>query len=476
MVAAPRRRTARVILWLVAFAILVTALVLWQFSDRWLGGTLVEQINARLAGQVRIDGSVSLQVFPPRLTLADVAWQGPGATPSTMQLDHLDIRSDWDADGAARPLTISIRGVRGQLRQQADGQWQVPTPLATTNAPDDGAPVKLAALTVTDATVELIGRSVPTSVRLTELKLIESPSGWQVGATGGASSADATADGGLNTTVEFASGGPLLTNLAATLVGRVGTATIESLSLGVATAAPESDGTWQLAGLTTELHASDGDRQFTLTAEAGSGCYAAGGAQLLGLQAKATLALAGPANAATATLTGMDLAFAGQQMTANGQVHVVSALAAGPVDVTADGFHVAADLATGRIEGTFPNVNAALPDPAKPGEQILVDAALTGHWQGAERTGAGTADIKVEDSRLNGQWQIALAQPHWLTVDAQVDRLNLDRWQTPGPSKPEALPLDAWRDWPLRLDLQVGRLRMQGLEAQNTRLRLNIPD
>ncbi|TVO58848.1 hypothetical protein [Denitromonas halophila] len=476
MVAAPRRRTARVILWLVAFAILVTALVLWQFSDRWLGGTLVEQINARLVGQVRIDGSVSLQVFPPRLTLADVAWQGPGATPSTMQLDHLDIRSDWDADGAARPLTISIRGVRGQLRQQADGQWQVPTPLATTNAPDDGAPVKLAALTVTDATVELIGRSVPTSVRLTELKLIESPSGWQVGATGGASTAEATVDGALSSTVEIAATGLRLTEFTATLTGQVGPATIESLAIGVATVAPAPDGAWQLAALATELRARDGDRQITLTAEAGSGRYAAGGAQLLGLQAKATFALAGPANAATATLTGMDLAFAGQQVTASGRAHVVTALVAGPVGVTAERFQISADLATGRVEGAFPNVNAALPDPAKPGAQLGVDATLTGHWQTAERTGAGTVEAKVEDSRLNGQWQIALAQPHWLTVDAQVDRLNLDRWQAPGPSKPEALPLDAWRDWPLRLDLQVGRLRMQGLEAQNTRLRLNIPD
>ncbi|TVT72271.1 MAG: hypothetical protein FHP92_16250 [Denitromonas halophila] len=473
---APRRRAGRFILWLMAVAILVTSLVAWQFSDRWLGDTLADQINARLAGQVRIDGPVSLQVFPPRLKLGDVTWQGAGATPSVVHLDHLELHSDWRADGAARPLTVAIRGVRGQLRQQADGQWQVPTPRATADAPDDGAPVKLAALTVTDATVELIGRSAPASVRLAELKLIESPSGWQVSATGGASRADAIGDGTLNTTVEVASGGPQLTNLTATLAGQVGAASIESLSIGVATVAPAPDGAWQLAGLTTELQASDGDRQITLTAEADTGRYAGGDAQLLGLQAKATLTPAGPAETATATLTAVDLALAGQQVTASGQVHVVSALAAGPVDVTADGFQVSLDLATGRIEGAFPKVNAALPDPAKPGAQLGVDAALTGHWQAAERTGAGTIEAKVEDSRLKGQWQIALAQPRWLTVDALVDRLNLDRWQTPGPRKAEALPLDAWRDWPLRLDLQVGRLRMQGLEAQNTRLRLNIPD
>ncbi|TVT51102.1 MAG: hypothetical protein FHP94_01995 [Denitromonas halophila] len=473
---APRRRVGRFILWLMAVAILVTGLVAWQFSDRWLGETLAEQINARLAGQVRIDGPVSLQVFPPRLTLAGVAWQGPGATPSTVQLDHLELHSDWRADGSARPLSIAIRGVRGQLRQQADGQWQVPTPLATAEAADDDAPVKLAALTVTEATVELIGLAMPASVRLAELKLIESPSGWQVNARGGASSAEASVDGAMSTSVEIAATGPRLTELTATFSGQVGPATIESLAIGVATVASAPDGAWQLAGVSTELRASGGDRQITLTAEADTGRYAGGGALLLGLQAKATLVPAGPADAATATLTGVDLALAGQQVTASGKAHVVTALAAGPVDVTAERFQVAADLASGRIEGAFPKVNAALPDPAKPGAQLGVHAALTGHWQTAERTGAGTVEAKVEDSRLKGQWQIALAQPRWLTVDAQVDRLNLDRWQAPGPRTAEALPLDAWRDWPLRLDLQVGRLRMQGLEAQNTRLRLNTPD
>ncbi|HPR05240.1 MAG TPA: hypothetical protein PLI17_01250 [Denitromonas sp.] len=470
-----RRRAGRFILWLTAIAVLVSGLLVWQFSDRWLGATLAEQINARVAGQVSIDGTVSLQVFPPRLSLSGLAWQGPGATPGSMRIEHLDVSSDWSADGAARPLSVVIRGVRGELRQQADGQWQLPTPLSTADAGTDDAPVKLAALTVTDATLDIIGGGAPATLRLAELKLLESPSGWQAHATAGATRAGAAIDGKLDTTIELATAGPRLADLTITLAGQMGSARIESLALSLATVAPAADGAWQLAGLTAELRATDGARQLTLSGTADTGRYADGGAQVLGLQATAMLTPAGPSESATATFTGVDLALAGQQLTASGKAQFATTLAADPVAATVEDFQLIAELATGRIDARLPKLNATLADPAKPGAQITVDAALTGHWQLAERSGAGTVDATVEDSRLKGQWQIALEQPHWLALDAQVDRLNLDRWQAPGPRKAEALPLDAWRDWPLRLDLQVGRLRMQGIEAHNTRLRLNLP-
>lgn len=469
----PRRRGLRILL-LVAGVLLVCVVTLWQFADRWLAQTLAGQINARIAGQLRIDGPVSLQVFPPRLALADVSWRGPGETPSRLQIDHLAMASDWASGDGARPLFIDLDGVRGQLRQQADGQWQAPRPQGGAEAAEGRLPLRLARLSLSDLALDLVGQgAAPITLRLDRAQLAESPTGWQASVAGGGARAGAQLDGNLTATLQTTPTGPQLADVSARVAGAVGTICIDSLTVTLATARQTPEGSFQAEGIAAEMQVQSGAQQLKLTARAASLAHTEGRTDLTGVHARATPTPAGPAASATATLDAAELHLADGQLTAAGRLHLATALPAGPVEATAERLHLTADLAAGRIDATLPAVHARLPDPAKPGAPVALDAEMDGHWDIHARHGAGTVSAQVERSRVDGQWQVDLEKAHWLALQARVDRLDMDRWQPPRSKPAEPLPLDAWRDWPVQLDLQVGRLRLQGVDARDTRLRIN---
>lgn len=473
MTASPRRRGLRILL-LAVGVLLVGVVALWQFADRWLGQMLVAQAGARIDGQLRIEGPVSLQVFPPRLMLADIVWQGPGDTPSRLHIDHLALTSDWAGGDGARPLFIDLDGVRGQLRQQADGQWQAPRPQGGADGAEGTLPLRLARLSLSDLALDLVGQgAAPITLRLDRAQLAESPAGWQASVAGGGVRAGAQLDGTLTATLLTTPTGPQLADVSARAAGAVGGVRLDSLVLTFATARQTPEGGLQADGLTTEMQAQDGAQHLRLTTRAASLAHTDGRTDLTGVHALATLTPAGPAASASATLDAAELHLADGQLTAAGRLHLATALPAGPVEATAERLQLTADPAAGRIEATLPTVHARLPDPAKPGAQVALDAELDGHWDTDARRGAGTVSAQVERSRLDGQWQVDLEKARWLVLQARVDRLDMDRWQPPRSKPAEPLPLDAWRDWPMQLDLQVGRLRLQGVDARDTRLRIN---
>lgn len=468
-----RRRLARLVLLLSAAAFIVTAVLAWQFSDRWLAEAVADEINARIGGGVHIDGPVSLQVFPPRLALAGLTWQAPGATPGTVRIDRLAVRSEWSAKGAAHPLHIDIQGVRATLRQDGEGRW--PLPMATRDAApaEPAVAVQLATLGVSDAVVTLMaGEAPPTAVRLVRADVAAAPGGWQVQASGGATRADATLDGALSARVDTRA---RLSDFSAELAGAIGPVQIDALRLTAAAIGQTPAAAWQAEGIGATVRARQDGLQFTLNAEGEALRHDGVDTRLLGLHGTATLSPAmadAPANARFDTLT---LHLAGPQLALRGNMQLAADLPVGPVALHATGAALTLDLSAGRLDARLPVLNATAPDPARPGATVALAAELAGQWQLAARQGAGTVTLRVENSRLDGQWQVALDAAHRLALQARVDRLDLDRWQAPGPARGEPLPLDAWRDWPVQLDLQVGRLRMQGIEARDTRLRLNTP-
>ncbi|MBT0960082.1 hypothetical protein [Denitromonas iodatirespirans] len=467
----PRRRSLRILL-LVAGVLLVCVVTLWQFADRWLAQTLAVQVNAHVAGHLRIDGPVSLQVFPPRLALADVSWRGPGETPSRLQIDHLAMASDWTGKDGTRPLSVDLDGVRGQLRQQADGRWQVPAPAGETAG--SGMPLRLARLDLSDMRMALLGHGTPpATLRVERAQVTESPGSWQATVDGGAAQADTQLDGRLTATLQTTPTGPQLADVTAHLAGAVGATRIDRLTLTLASARQTPDGAFRADGLAAELQAQQGTQQLRLSTRAATAAHADARSELLGTHIQATLTPAGPAESATATLDGADLQLAAGHLTATGTLQLATTLPAGPVDLAADAMQLTADLAARRVEARSPSLHVHLPDPAKPGAQLRLDAEMAGHWDMDARRGAGTVSAQVERSRLDGQWHVDLDNARWLAVQARVDRLNLDRWRPPSRPSSEPLPLDAWRDWPVQLDLQVGRLRMEGIDARDTRLRIN---
>lgn len=466
-----RRRLGRLVLWLSAAAFIVTAVLAWQFSDRWLAEALADEINARIGGGVHIDGPVSLQVFPPRLTLAGLTWQAAGAKPGTVRIDRLAVRSEWSAKGAAHPLHIDIQGVRATLRQDGEGRWSLPMAGLDAAPTEPAVAVQLAILSVSDAVVTLMaGEAPPTTVRLVRVDVAAAPGGWQVQASGGATRADTTLDGALSARADTRA---RLSDFSAELAGAIGPVQIDALSLTAAAIGQMREGAWQAEGIGATVRARQDGRQFTLSAEGDALRHDGVDTRLLGLYGAVTLSPAMADALATARFDTLTLHLAGPQLAVRGNMQLAADLPAGPIALHTTGAALTLDLAAGHLDVRLPTLDATLPDPARPGATVALNAELIGQWQFAARQGAGTVGLSVEDSRLDGQWHIALDAPHWLALTARVDRLDLDRWQAPGPARREPLPLDAWRDWPVQLDLQIGRLRMQGIEARDSRLRIN---
>ncbi|KAA3654862.1 MAG: hypothetical protein DWQ11_03080 [Proteobacteria bacterium] len=464
-----RRRLARLVLLLSAAAFIVTAVLAWQFSDRWLADAVADEINARIGGGVHIDGPVSLQVFPPRLALAGITWQGDGA----VRIDHLVVRSDWSAQGAAHPLHIELHGIRGSLHQAGDGHWRLPVPAMDDPPAAPAVPVQLATVLVSDAVMTLTPHDAPpATVRLARAELTDAGSGWRLQAAGSAAGADATLEGTLSATVDA---GARVRDLTVALAGVVGPVQIDALTLSAAAIGQTADAAWQAEGIGATLRARQDERQLTLSAEGDTLRHDGTETRLLGLRGTATLSPAAADAPATARFDALTLHLAGPQLAVTGNAQLATTLPVGPVALHATGAALALDLSAGLLDARLPALDATVPDPARPGATVALHAAVSGQWQVAARTGAGTIQFQVEDSRLDGQWQVALDAAHRLALQARVDRLDLDRWQAAGPKTRDPLPLDAWRDWPLQLDLQVGHLRLQGIDARDTRLRLNTP-
>ncbi len=79
---------------------------------------------------------------------------------------------------------------------------------------------------------------------------------------------------------------------------------------------------------------------------------------------------------------------------------------------------------------------------------------------------------ELDGSRINGRLAIERLSPLALGVDLEIDRLDLDRYQAPGPAQKGAPVFAPPTGIDLHGTVRIGSLRLAGLQAANVRLQL----
>lgn len=454
----------------------MAVVVLVLAMPRWLNDWLV----ARIATEV--DGHLSLSVEPearldrPGLALRDLRWT-PSAGAGGITIEHLEARTTWSAptDGG-RALLVAVDGVDAQVHQASDGRWQMPQLADDGGATDEAGalPVYLSQMRLSDVRLRLVPTSgAPIALSLSEGQLSADGATWVVTAQLSARRADLHWAGQVRARIDPQAmtldavvldgqgevGGWPLARLVVRmgLVDGAGSAVVVT-DAQVSAAAPwpgEGGGTVQLDVRIPTLQADS------------EGASAQLADLVVHSDGRPALRLSAPSLAVRMDDHGVAVA----PLRAQAQLSTD----AGPLDLTLSDGRVHADWATNTLRWEVVRFAAEL--PVSEADRVRIDGQFDGQGGLDMRRAEGRLEAQAEGSRIDARWWFDAASAPPLRVLAQVDQLDLDRWRTGAAAGGDgAVPLAAWRDWPLALELAVGQLRWQGVSMRDARLRLNGPE
>lgn len=502
------RRVLTVFLWFFALVVALAALVAWR-GDALLRVVLERALQPYLVPTVAIGGPVEWRLAPrPTVVVRDLALRDAGGE-TLARVREIAVALADDALDARRLAlaSIDLAGVALTLRRDGAGRWNAESWLAPSSPPErDATPrvLPIGRLSVVDARVRVedvlafedvrfdIGPVVagqPAPTRLSALVVADAPV-----ATRFALEASAR--------LHVDAAAPRVADARVAVDGRVGDWMVERAELRAATVTRGTAGAVRATGVEASVLARgqaamlDGKSALSPHEPASSG--------------GAPPAMPGPpervrvdARIALDVLAGLASGWSGERLrvavqAVRGAESAGARLQAERAQLDGDRWALAAlvlELSTG---GALPAARAVLdgaaqgrldegggsaalevargelelPHPAGTPTPLAATFAGALHLDAAAALAHGTLAGSFDDSRFDGRWRVDADATPPVEVVLKLDRLDLDRYLPPPASGAPATDLAVWRNWPVRAELGVDELRVQGLVTHDARLRL----
>lgn len=455
------------------------------FDGSRLAGDLTQYLRQQTQRTLRLDGPVSLSVFPrPSLHLPAATLSEPRSDGEFLRVAHAELRLRLGPLLSRRVVaeSVELHGARIALRRQRDGALNVDDLIALARSDGDDAPpvsVDLRRLVVQDAAVAWQDDTSGRRLDLTELAVrtdrLAAQADGQLALSGHLRSEAAALDADIHLTGDYrldaGSGRHALRHVQLAALGTwVGRGGLE-VNTRIDELAREADGSLALKGTVSDVHAG-----------------AAEGAPHLHLALPdLRLSDAGPAAPAVDADLGWGRDSEGGRLTA--RITDVRARA-GSIDgagmaLTAE-IHRGDDRLTlqGRgiggwqptdsrvsvrdltLNGSWTRVGA--PDRAvQAGGALRADAALG--------SASGTVDVRMDGSRLGGTWAVNRLAPLTGSFDLEAERLDLDRlFPAPAGAAERRWALSGLRGADVEGQLRIGSLRAGGVLFERVRLPLSL--
>jgi len=458
--------------------VLALALAALMVMPDWLDRWVARQLSASITGELAFDLSTRSLVGTPAIEAADLRWRPPAGQPGRIDVQRAVIRTTWAADADdRRELDIALVGGDIELYQGADGQWIVPEPVQEAGGAESssGSPLVLQALTLSDLRLRLVPYTgAPIELGVSEARILARDPGWAIELQGTGRRGGLSAEGRLGTvlTVEGAALALAETRFDGRLSQGAMHIALPDVSVGSLRLAGEQ---FALESMRARLSMAEVAGLGPLDAQLALRSLTGTPSAWSGRLDRVALSLAGtrPAHAALGA-TGLS-GDAGALHIEPVALELGASLPAGTIDVHTDGGALDLVLDTLSLGVDALRFSARLPDPARTDARVEVVGSLTGTVDPLEPQARLVIEARAESSRLEGALNYAAHATPPMRLEAVVDRLDLDRW-TPTASAPgSGLPLDVWRDWPVQLDLRVGRLTWQGVVVEGAQVRLGEP-
>lgn len=498
------RRVLTVLL-VVAGLLAAVAALLDRHGEALLRIVLERALQRHLVPTVAIDGPLSWRLTPqPALVVRGLRVAGAaGETLATVS--ELSVVLADDALSARRLAfaAIDVAGVELELRHD-EGRWNATSWLRPqpAGAAATGAVVPIGRVRVADARVSIAG---PFSAVLDGIQLEAGPlasEGWAAVRLGAVIVADAplaarlrlAASGRLHSDAS----GPRVSDLRVELDGPFADAQLEHGALRVAMLALAADGRVDANGIDAQAsvqvdgrsprdapppeEAKDGRElsvreqpmpfhvDANLSAERFGGAAANWGAERLHFTVRAER----DDDRGEAHLSADEARLDDEQWRLSAlalELAAAGGLPAARARVTGNAVGRIGDVARSVVLDVT-RADVELPHPAGAAMPLAVsfagDARVDLDAWAAQGAFAGGFD----DSRFDGQWRFDAAATPPLDFVLVLDRLDFDRYLPPAAHGGDAADLAMWRNWPVRAELRVGELRVQGLVSRDARLRL----
>lgn len=115
---------------------------------------------------------------------------------------------------------------------------------------------------------------------------------------------------------------------------------------------------------------------------------------------------------------------------------------------------------------------AVMPHPGDASTSLSLAFSAVARFDAATLAADGEIQGRFGESRFAGEWAVDPEGRPPLALTLKLDRLDLDAYLGPNEDPEAGLDLAAWRNWPLRADLRVGVLTVQGFSSADARLQL----
>jgi len=470
-----------VVSWVLGVPVVVLAMALLAVlaMPDWLDRMLARQVNAYMSGVLSFDLSTRFLGRAPVIEATRVRWRAPDGLPGRIDVDRAVVRTTWAAGpDEARWLDVTLVGGDIALYQRADGGWRYPEWMAAghTDTGTSETAVRLRSVTVKNVSLLLVPQAAPPiMLRVADAMLDASPPGWTAQATVEARREALVVDGQVRAGVSLADDLVAFSHvhfegLVAQSGGvlQIPELNVRAVRLGTDRLVIES-----LAGRVRGSPLADlGELNAAFTVPVIEGAVDRWSARVARIEA----GLRGPDPVSIVVgeceISGSGSAIRLAPMV--GQLEVT--LPTGVVSLqTRQG---ALDYAVDEARLTLAALawDAQVPDPATPGAHVDVSGGVSGTWSGRNRRAQFAVDLHAAESNANGTLTYDPRAHPPLTLEAAVDRLNLDRWTPPSKADTRSgVPLDVWRNWPMQLDLSVGQLTFQGVRVKGAEVRLGEP-
>lgn len=497
------RRLLIVVACLSAGAMALAALFAWH-GDVLLRAALERGLQHYLVPAVAIDGAVDWRLAPrPMLVVHDLVLRDAAGKPLAAVGELAVVLSD-DALATRRLAlaSIDITGLALTLRREAGGRWNAerwlrPLPAAPQAARAALPPIGRVTLTRAQVRVEDtlaatfedahldLGPLAPgqsAQARLGALVVADAPVAARLGVAASAR-------------VHVDAGAPRVADAQVVVDGRAGDWLLERAELHVASVTPGLAGAVRVAGIAASVLAHDQaaiadaavpssdatppapgtlsrvrvDARLALGALAGDAAGWSGEPLHLAVHAtRGTASVDARLQAGRAQLDDDDwsLAALALELSSSGALPAARVVLGGAAQgrLGGAGRSAAVDIARGEL---------ALPHPAGTSTPLAVSFAGAAHLDAVAAVAHGTVAGLFDDSRFDGRWRVDAQATPPASLSLTLDSLDLDRY-LPAAAADEsgAADLALWRDWPLRVELVAGELRVRGLVTRDARLQL----
>ncbi|WP_230970454.1 AsmA family protein [Nitrogeniibacter aestuarii] len=474
-----RRHVAAAVLAVPLLVVVIGLFVVLAMPD-WLDRMLARQVGNQITGELSFDLSTRALGAAPTLEAVNVHWRPANGEPGRIDVDRLVARSSWTAGPTGtRALTVDLIGGEVELHQRADGGWIFPERVAgPAGDPSTSAPfVTLDRLTLADVKLKLIPHDAPPIEGLVrEGSIVASGDRWRIDLAGAGRREALGGDGQLTSGLHIEGEAIRLDEIG--FHGEVGYGgtqiEVPQLTVGAIRLA---DGRFALTGLSGQVtlrHGAEaGTLSLSVSVPAIEGAPDAWSGRVGPVEARLEGAYASRLTLDEMAVSGDSAALRVTPLRA----HLTATTPQGEVELRTGSGAVAYAIQEGVVAVDGLSLTAQVPDPARAGARVSVTAELTGTLMPDGPEAQGVVTAHAEGSTLNGALTYsAEASPPW-RLDATVDQLDLDRWTPPPATDGDTeVALDVWRDWPVLLDLRVGRLTWQGMVARDAEVRLGDPE